>query len=79
MKPSNNSEKTELQKMLDSEHYWDLDPTLIEMRNKAEMLYKEYNNTTESQLEKRKEIYNNLFGDYGENLSIRAPFFLRLR
>ena len=72
---SNTIDESELQKMLNSEPYWAFHPLLIEMRNNAELLYKEYNNTTESDIEKRKEIYNKLFGNCGENLSIRAPFY----
>jgi len=71
----NGNSKSELQKMLDSEPYKAFDPQLIYMRNTAELLYKEYNNTTETDFEKRKEIFDKLFGSYGENLSIRAPFY----
>lgn len=72
---SSADKKTEFEKMIDSEPYWAFDPILVEMRNNAELIYKEYNNTTENDLEKRKEIYKNLFGSFGENLSIRAPFY----
>ena len=75
MDPISSLKKTELQKMLDSEPYLAFDPLLVEMRNNTELLYKEYNNSTESEIEKRKIIYGKLFGSYGENLSIRAPFY----
>jgi len=75
MDPISSFEKTELQKMLDSEPYLAFDPLLVEMRNNTELLYKEYNNSTESEIEKRKIIYGKLFGSHGENLSIRAPFY----
>lgn len=65
----------EYQKMISGDLYLSMDPYLVDLRNKAELLYKEYNSTTETDTEKRKEIYSKLFGKVGNNLSIRAPFY----
>jgi maltose O-acetyltransferase len=67
--------KTELQKMLAGDLYYAPDPELTRIRNEAELLYKEYNNTTEDQIELRHKIYDKLFGKWGEDCSIRAPFY----
>jgi maltose O-acetyltransferase len=67
--------KTELEKMLAGEPYNAMDPVLIKMRNDAEILYKEYNTTTENDYDRRNQIYDQLFGKRGEGLSIRAPFY----
>jgi maltose O-acetyltransferase len=67
--------KTELEKMLSGECYNSFDPILTKMRNDAELLYKEYNNTTEDDIEKRHHIYDKLFGACGNDISIRAPFY----
>ena len=65
----------EYSKMLSGEYYNANDPYLVDLRNKAELLYKEYNSTTETDISKRNEIYSKLFGKVGQNLSIRAPFY----
>jgi maltose O-acetyltransferase len=67
--------KTELQKMLTGEHFNSQDAELTKMRNNAEKLYKEYNTTTEEDIEKRQDIYKKLFGGVGNECSIRAPFY----
>lgn len=67
--------KTEKEKMLAGEFYEAWDKELTDMRNNAELLYKEYNQTNETDVEKRKIIFKKLFGSIGENSSIRAPFY----
>jgi maltose O-acetyltransferase len=67
--------KQDYNKMLSGKPYYANDPYLVDLRNNAELLYKSYNTTTETDVEKRKDIYSKLFGSVGRNLSIRAPFY----
>jgi len=62
-------------KMLSGEYYNRLDPYLVNLRNNAELLYREYNTTYEMEIEKRNEIYSKLFGKFSDNLTIKAPFY----
>ena len=75
MNSSDESTNKEYIKMLSGEYYNANDPYLVDLRNKAELLYKEYNLSTETDISKRKEIFSKLFGKVGQNVSIRAPFY----
>ena len=47
---------------------------LSKIKLQLNALCKEYNLTTENDLDKRSCIYSRLFGKFGKNLQIRAPF-----
>jgi maltose O-acetyltransferase len=66
--------KTEYEKMTAGEIYNPIDPELCLMRNEAESLCNEYNNTTEQQIDIRQKIFDKLFGHWEEGCRIRAPF-----
>lgn len=57
--------------------YCDQDPYLVKLRTETYILIQEFNQTTEDskfQL-RRKEIFNTLFKEFGENLCIMPPFY----
>jgi len=67
--------KQEYIKMVSGEYYNWKNPFLIDLQKRAELLYRSYNWTLESDVDTRKDIFSKLFGSFGKNLVIRAPFY----
>ncbi|CEG25578.1 maltose O-acetyltransferase [Bacillus sp. B-jedd] len=66
--------KTEKEKMLAGEMYVPADPELVEERLKARRLANAYNQTAETEFERRTEILQELFGSVGKNSFIEPDF-----
>ncbi|MGJ9457333.1 maltose acetyltransferase domain-containing protein [Oceanobacillus sp. CF4.6] len=66
--------KTEKEKMLDGELYDAADPQLLEERKNARKLTRLYNQTLETEENKRNELLKELFGSTGNNLYIEPTF-----
>lgn len=66
--------KTEKAKMLDGELYNAGDPELVSDRVNARRLTRFFNETLETDLDKRTEILKELFGSTGESLYIEPTF-----
>ncbi len=64
---------TEKEKMLSGQYYDPTDKELTELRVKAHRLSMEYNNTTETELTKRKEILDELLPNRGEGTYLQGP------
>lgn len=61
--------KTEREKMLDGEMYIPWDKTLVEMRENARRIFREYNQNPKA------ELLDELFGKKLDNVHIEAPFY----
>jgi maltose O-acetyltransferase len=68
-------EKSEREKMLAGEPYLGFDPALLAERTRAKRLLREYNRTTEEEMERRAELLGELLGRAGKNVWIEPPFF----
>lgn len=68
-------EKTNYQKMIDEEIYDANDPELVKMRKDARVIFREYNNLSEDELEKRTELLSKLFRKIDGNIKIEPPFY----
>lgn len=68
-------EKTEKDKMLAGELYLAADAELVADRKRARRLTRVYNNTTEEETEKRRQILTELFAKVGANVEIEPPFY----
>lgn len=66
--------QTELMKMLRGELYNAGDAELVAMRLKARRLTREFNQTTEEELQKRSAILKELFGGSSGSVFIEPPF-----
>ncbi|ERN54389.1 sugar O-acetyltransferase [Alkalihalophilus marmarensis] len=66
--------KTEKQKMIDGELYEPWDPELMRDREQARYLTRMFNETTESQYEKRIQAIKNLFGSTGDDIYMEPNF-----
>jgi maltose O-acetyltransferase len=66
--------KTEKEKMLTGELYNPADPGLVKERNKARGLTRLYNQTLETEDNKRTDLVKQLFGSTGETLVIEPNF-----
>jgi Acetyltransferase (isoleucine patch superfamily) len=66
--------KTEKEKMLASELYNGWDAELVEMRKAARRITRQFNNSTEEELELRSGLLKELFGTIGEKGYIEPPF-----
>ena len=66
--------KSELEKMLSGDLYLAADPELSAMRLRARRLTREFNQTTEEELDRRFEILSLLFGETGKKITIEPPF-----
>lgn len=64
---------TEKEKMLAGELYDPSDPELVQLRQKAHRLSKEYNDTLETQVEERSTILAELLPKLGENSYMQGP------
>jgi maltose O-acetyltransferase len=65
---------TEIEKMLGGELYLACDPKLTAMRKRARRITREFNATTEDEIEKRSTLLAELFGSAGQGLEIEPPF-----
>lgn len=66
---------TEKEKMLAGKIYDPADPELMEMRTKAHNLSKDYNDTYETEQERREQILNELVPNRGEGVYLQGPIF----
>ena len=66
--------RSEKEKMTNGEMYLSGDETLVNERINARRLMRIYNNTIETEMEKRKEILEELLGEVGENIFIKPTF-----
>jgi acetyltransferase-like isoleucine patch superfamily enzyme len=67
-------DRTEKQKMLAGELYWAADTELVAERRRAARLTREYNATTEEEVEQRSHFLQELFGQVGSKIYIEPPF-----
>ena len=65
---------TEKEKMIKGEMYFSADEVLVNERNRARILTRDFNNTTEDELDKRAEILKELLGKIGKNIYIEPNF-----
>ena len=68
-------EKSEKEKMLAGELFIAADFLLANERKQARRLTRNYNNTTEEETEKRRQILTELFAKVGQNVEIEPPFY----
>ncbi len=66
---------TEKEKMLAGEMYNAADPQLADERRRARDLCKSLNDSHDNELELRSQIFRNLFGSTGADVSIEPPFY----
>ncbi|RXS91436.1 sugar O-acetyltransferase [Geobacillus sp. PK12] len=66
--------KTEKEKMLAGQWYNPADPELVKERERARRLVRLYNETLETEYEKRTALLKELFGSTGERLFIEPNF-----
>ncbi|MDE8563743.1 maltose O-acetyltransferase [Anoxybacillus rupiensis] len=66
--------KTEKEKMLSGELYMAADPELMAERERARRLTRLFNQTLETEHQKRTSLLKELFGSTGKNLFIEPPF-----
>ncbi len=66
--------KTEKEKMIDGELYLSGDKELMNERENARRLTREYNQTLETEYDKRTEIIKELFGSTGESIYVEPTF-----
>ena len=66
--------KSEKRKMIDGELYMAADPELVFDRTNARRLSRMFNQTDETEMEKRTEILRELFGSVGEGVYIEPTF-----
>ena len=64
----------EKEKMIKGEMYFSADEVLVNERNRARILTRDFNNTTEDELDKRAEILKELLGKIGKNIYIEPNF-----
>lgn len=64
----------ERDKMLAGEAYIPSDPQLVTMRANARRLTRLFNQTTETEIERRSELLRELLGHAGERIEIEPPF-----
>ena len=64
---------TEKEKMLSGQLYDPTDPELVELREKAHILSKKYNDTVETQEDERDAIMRELLPGLGENAYLQGP------
>ena len=67
--------KTEIQKCLDGEIFNTSDPEIQSLVQRARQLTKEYNQTANTDFDKRQRILSELFGRISSNVNIDTPFY----
>ena len=68
-------EKTEREKMLDGELYLATDEELTRMHINARQLLHSFNFSHPNELERQKELIYGLFGEVGDNFTVKPPFY----
>lgn len=66
--------KSEKEKMIGGEMYYPSDPQLTKDRENARKLTRLFNQTLETEYEKRSELLKQLFGSTGENVYVEPAF-----
>eukprot|EP01132_Coremiostelium_polycephalum_P005849 gene5849-7278_t len=74
MEPSNNTQKSEKQKMIDGELYNAFVPELIQDRENCRILTRKFNDTPECKYEERQQLLKQLFGTTGEKIYMESTF-----
>jgi maltose O-acetyltransferase len=67
--------KSEKEKMLAGELYTALDPELGALNLRAQLLLHDFNSSTPNEIEKRRTIVPQLFGQIGSNFEVKQPFY----
>jgi maltose O-acetyltransferase len=67
-------ERSERQKMLAGDLYLATDPELVAMRKRARALVRQYNSSTEEEVDLRRRLLQQIFGSIGEGAEIEPPF-----
>ncbi|MBQ7995263.1 MAG: sugar O-acetyltransferase [Bacilli bacterium] len=67
--------RSEYQKMLDGELYDPFVPELLEMRTKCHRICLEYNQTTETDVEIRSKLIDELMPNRGKNVYLQGPVY----
>ena len=65
---------SEKEKMLNGERYDASDPQLVAERDRAQDLTHEYNRTAQDQLDRRRELLEELFGTVADDAHVEPPF-----
>lgn len=65
---------TEKEKMIAGQLYYSADIELVELREKARLLFEEFNKTSVKETELRSELIKRLFGSSGNNCFIEPSF-----
>lgn len=65
---------TEHEKLLKGLDYDYTDPEIQGILKKTRALVAEYNNLTDSEAERKKEIVDEMFGEHGEDVTVQKPF-----
>ena len=68
------SEKTEMEKHLAGEKFWNSDPEIGAVKSRARALCDTYNHTTEDEKEKRLRLLKEIFGTCSDDIFIKPPF-----
>ncbi|MBB5326058.1 maltose O-acetyltransferase [Anoxybacillus tepidamans] len=66
--------ETEKEKMLNGKLYYAADPQLVQERERARKLTRLYNQTLETEYEKRMRLLKELFGSTGNNVYVEPNF-----
>ncbi len=66
--------KTELEKQLAEEEFWNSDPEIGAKKSHARALCDAYNRTTEDQKEERLRLLQEIFGTCDDSIFIKPPF-----
>ncbi len=69
------SQKTELEKMVSGELAWNSDAEIGAVKSRARAICGRYNRSTEDQKEERLAILKELFGECGDDIFIKPPFY----
>ena len=66
--------KTELEKQMAGEEFWNSDPQISAKKSRARALCDAYNRTTEDQKEERLRLLKEIFGTCADDIFIKPPF-----
>ncbi len=68
------NKKSEMQKHLDGELFWNSDPEISAAKSRARALCDEYNLTKENQPRERLRLLKEIFGSCDDDIFIKPPF-----
>lgn len=68
------SNKTEMEKQIAGETFWNSDPEIGAAKSRTRALCDNYNLTTEDQKEERLSLLKEIFGSCGDDIFIKPPF-----